>query len=84
MDGRYSRAAFWVHHIPGFCRFPDGTSSQFDVIRQACVVGKPCQFTCPVDNCITMVRQQTGKSCLKWTQHPNSKGQEGNLSTDQI
>ncbi|MGI2029208.1 hypothetical protein [Endozoicomonas acroporae] len=74
-----------MYHILGFCRFLDNTDKtrRFDVIEEACEGCNLCQITCPVDNCIAMVRQQTGKTYLNWTQHQNSKGQEGNLSTEQ-
>ncbi len=44
----------------------------FSVIETECVGCNLCQMTCPVENCITMVAQDTGKPYLNWTQHPQN------------
>ncbi|MCF1427951.1 MAG: NAD-dependent dihydropyrimidine dehydrogenase subunit PreA [Shewanella sp.] len=42
----------------------------FSVIETECVGCNLCQITCPVENCITMVAENTGEPYLNWTQHP--------------
>ena len=72
-----------AHQAIAMTPIKNSTRHRFEVIEEACVGCNLCQITCPVDNCISMVRQQTGKPCLNWTQHPNNSGQEGNISTEQ-
>ncbi|MGO0305530.1 NAD-dependent dihydropyrimidine dehydrogenase subunit PreA [Endozoicomonas acroporae] len=72
-----------AHQAIAMTPIKQSTQHRFGVIEEACVGCNLCQITCPVDNCISMVRQQTGKPYLNWTQHPNNRGQEGNLSTEQ-
>ncbi|RLV59531.1 NAD-dependent dihydropyrimidine dehydrogenase subunit PreA [Parashewanella curva] len=43
-----------------------------EVIESECVGCNLCQITCPVPNCITMEKRETGKSYMNWTQHPNN------------
>jgi dihydropyrimidine dehydrogenase (NAD+) subunit PreA len=31
-----------------------------------------CEITCPVEACITMVPQETGKPYMNWTQDPRN------------
>ena len=31
-----------------------------------------CYLACPVDGCITMVRQETGAPAMTWEHHPNN------------
>lgn len=47
-------------------------SRSFNVIEKECVGCNLCQITCPVDNCITMVKQESDKPYLNWTQHPKN------------
>ena len=44
----------------------------FEVIDAECVGCNLCFLACPVDGCITMVRQDTGAAVLTWDHHPNN------------
>ncbi len=48
----------------------------FEVIDEECVGCNLCQMTCPVENCITMVEQNTGKPYLNWIKHPQNPFRE--------
>jgi dihydropyrimidine dehydrogenase (NAD+) subunit PreA len=43
---------------------------RYEVIDEECVGCNLCMHVCPVPDCITMVRVDTGKPYLNWTQHP--------------
>jgi dihydropyrimidine dehydrogenase (NAD+) subunit PreA len=45
---------------------------RYEVIRQECVGCNLCEITCPVEGCITMVAQDTGKPYMNWTQDPRN------------
>jgi dihydropyrimidine dehydrogenase (NAD+) subunit PreA len=45
---------------------------RYEVIAQECVGCNLCEITCPVEGCITMVPQQTGKPYLNWTRDPRN------------
>lgn len=53
----------------------DGTH-RYEVIDAECVGCNLCQITCPVENCIEMVPQDTGKPYLNWTQDPRNPYRE--------
>jgi len=40
----------------------------YQVIKSECVGCNLCEITCPVEHCITMVPQETGKPFMNWTQ----------------
>ena len=42
----------------------------YEVIKDECVGCNLCEITCPVEACITMVPQETGKPYMNWTQDP--------------
>ena len=44
----------------------------YQVIEEECVGCNLCEITCPVQNCITMLPQQTGKPYMNWTQDPRN------------
>jgi dihydropyrimidine dehydrogenase (NAD+) subunit PreA len=44
----------------------------YEVIESECVGCNLCEITCPVEACITMVPQQSGKGCMNWTQDPRN------------
>jgi dihydropyrimidine dehydrogenase (NAD+) subunit PreA len=44
----------------------------YEVIDEECVGCNLCMHVCPVPDCITMARVETGKPYLNWTQHPNN------------
>ncbi|MCL1077315.1 NAD-dependent dihydropyrimidine dehydrogenase subunit PreA [Parashewanella spongiae] len=44
----------------------------FSVINNECVGCNLCQITCPVPDCITMVKQPTSKPKQSWDQHPKN------------
>ncbi|MES2743257.1 MAG: 4Fe-4S dicluster-binding protein, partial [Pseudomonadota bacterium] len=44
----------------------------YEVIKDECVGCNLCEITCPVQNCITMVPQQTGKPYMNWTEDPRN------------
>ncbi|MFG0796366.1 4Fe-4S dicluster-binding protein, partial [Pseudomonas sp. GLN_2] len=46
------------------------------VIEEECVGCNLCQITCPVENCIEMEAQDTGKPYLNWTQDPRNPYRE--------
>jgi len=46
------------------------------VIEEECVGCNLCQITCPVENCIDMQAQDTGKPYLNWTQDPRNPYRE--------
>ena len=45
---------------------------RYEVIRDECVGCNLCEITCPVESCITMVPQETGKPYMNWTQDPRN------------
>jgi len=45
---------------------------RYEVIKQECVGCNLCEITCPVEGCITMVPQETGKPYMNWTQDPRN------------
>ena len=44
----------------------------FEVMDDECVGCNLCQIPCPVENCITMVPQETGKPFLAWDNDPRN------------
>ena len=52
--------------------FEEPPARRFEVINEKCVGCNLCQIVCPVEDCITMVRQETGKPYLNWTKHPQN------------
>jgi dihydropyrimidine dehydrogenase (NAD+) subunit PreA len=50
----------------------------YEVIRDECVGCNLCEITCPVQGCITMVPQDTGKPAMNWTRDPrNPRAESG-------
>ncbi|QJQ96193.1 MULTISPECIES: NAD-dependent dihydropyrimidine dehydrogenase subunit PreA [Halomonadaceae] len=45
---------------------------RYEVIDEECVGCNLCQITCPVQDCITMVPQHTGKPYLSWDEDPRN------------
>mgnify|MGYP003658227277 FL=1 len=45
---------------------------RYEVIEEECVGCNLCQITCPVENCITMVPQETGQPFLAWDNDPRN------------
>lgn len=50
----------------------DDGSRQYQIIGSECVGCNLCQITCPVEDCISMVPQNTGKPLMAWTQDPRN------------
>jgi dihydropyrimidine dehydrogenase (NAD+) subunit PreA len=48
----------------------------YEVIKDECVGCNLCEITCPVQGCITMVPQDTGKPYMNWTQDPRNPRRE--------
>ena len=46
----------------------DGGVRKYEVNKEECVGCNLCEITCPVQDCITMVQQETGKPYMNWTQ----------------
>jgi dihydropyrimidine dehydrogenase (NAD+) subunit PreA len=44
----------------------------YEVNKEECVGCNLCEITCPVQGCITMVPQNTGKPYMNWTQDPRN------------
>jgi dihydropyrimidine dehydrogenase (NAD+) subunit PreA len=45
---------------------------RYEVKPEECVGCNLCQITCPVEGCISMLPQDTGKSYMNWTQDPRN------------
>jgi dihydropyrimidine dehydrogenase (NAD+) subunit PreA len=45
---------------------------RYEVITAECVGCNLCEITCPVEACITMVPQESGKPYMNWTQDPRN------------
>jgi dihydropyrimidine dehydrogenase (NAD+) subunit PreA len=51
----------------------DGAGARtYNVIEAECVGCNLCEITCPVEGCITMVAQETGKPYMNWTGDPRN------------
>lgn len=50
---------------------------RYEVIKEECVGCNLCEITCPVDNCITMVPQETGLPYMNWQQDPRNPRRTG-------
>ena len=50
---------------------PNG-QRRYEVIDEECVGCNLCQHVCPVPGCITMVKVDTGKPYMNWTQDPRN------------
>jgi dihydropyrimidine dehydrogenase (NAD+) subunit PreA len=50
----------------------DTGARRYEVIRDECVGCNLCEITCPVEGCITMVPQESGKGYMNWTQDPRN------------
>jgi len=44
----------------------------YQIIDAACVGCNLCQITCPIDHCISMVEQNTGRPYLSWAADPRN------------
>jgi len=53
-------------------KIKDNGARRYQVIEEECVGCNLCAHVCPVPECITMVKVDTGKPYLNWTQHPNN------------
>jgi dihydropyrimidine dehydrogenase (NAD+) subunit PreA len=45
---------------------------RYEVIESECVGCNLCYLACPVDGCITMVKQEGPGGVLTWGHHPNN------------
>jgi dihydropyrimidine dehydrogenase (NAD+) subunit PreA len=45
---------------------------RYEVIDSECVGCNLCYLACPVDGCITMVKQESSAGVLSWEHHPNN------------
>ena len=45
---------------------------RYQIIEPECVGCNLCQITCPVENCISMVAQHTGKPYMNWRSDPRN------------
>lgn len=50
----------------------DDGRRRYQILEQECVGCNLCQITCPVEQCITMIPQNTGKPYMNWTQDPRN------------
>jgi len=66
-------------------KLKDNGKRRYEVIDEECVGCNLCMHVCPVPDCITMVRVETGKPYLNWTQHPNNpmRKEQSAVSTQQ-
>jgi len=53
----------------------DGTN-RFSIIEEECVGCNLCEITCPVDDCITMVKQPAEAGYMNWTEDPRNPHRE--------
>ena len=56
------------HHSAGM----DNGTIHFEVIDEECVGCNLCMFACPVPDCITMERVDSGTEYQNWTTHQNN------------
>lgn len=45
---------------------------KYEVKKEECVGCNLCEITCPVEGCITMVKHDSGKPYMNWTQDPRN------------
>ena len=57
-----------------------GGTRTYSVIDAECVGCNLCEITCPVESCITMVPQQSGKPYMNWLQDPRNPRGEARLT----
>lgn len=67
----YSSCEDTSHQAIALTSLTDGTNS-FEVIEDECVGCNLCEITCPVDNCITMVKQENNQPYMNWTEDPRN------------
>jgi len=71
----YSSCEDTSHQAIELTSLADGTNS-FEVIDDECVGCNLCEITCPVDNCITMVKQPAEQPYMNWTEDPRNPHRE--------